>query len=104
VDLLVDRSSIATDRDYWMAARQVTGQPGALVAVWNVDNLLIPEWRAASLDAEMALRWIECTLPDFLLVRAEFDLFFQIGDRGYTDLVRVPEAATDSPLVSRPAQ
>jgi hypothetical protein len=87
--LLVDADAVATGEDYWAGARLVTDQPGSMVAVWMTDNLLLPAWKCGPLDVGMALEWVERSLPGFLLVRAEWDEFFQVGARGYTDLVRV---------------
>lgn len=90
--LLVDTGNVATGRDYWAVARQATARPGSMVAVWMTDNLMVPDWNDGPLDVGTALQWIGMTTPMYLLLRAEWDEFFQIGARGYTDLVRVPEA------------
>lgn len=90
--LLVDRGTVATNENYWKAARLSTDQPGSMVAVWLADSLVIPDgWSDGSLRTEEALRYIEKSLPLLLLLRAEWDEFFQVP-KGCEDLVQTEKS------------
>lgn len=86
--LLVDESTLRVGGgdDYWATARLVTSDPGAMVAVWRTDKLLIPTWRTGLLDVDMARDWARRSVVTTVLVRADSDVFFEVA-RYYTDAV-----------------
>jgi hypothetical protein len=94
--LLVDNSTVTVGSgEYWATARQVATRPGAMVAVWFADNLVISGWQEGPLGAERALRRIESSVPQLVLLRAEWDEFFPVGGKGfYEDQVRVTTSVT----------
>jgi hypothetical protein len=94
--LLVDNNTVTVgSEEYWATARQVATHPGAMVAVWFADNLIIGGWQEGVLGTEKALRHIESSVPQLVLLRAEWGEFFPIGGKGfYENQVRVTTSVT----------
>lgn len=94
--LLVDNNTVTVGSgECWATARQVATHPGAMVAVWFADNLVISGWQEGPLGSERALRCIESSVPQLVLLRVEWDEFFPVGGKGfYEDQVRVTTSVT----------
>lgn len=94
--LLVDNETfVSGSEEYWSTARRAADRPGSMVAVWFADSLMLNEWREGPLSAERALRYVEVTTPQLVLLRAEWDEYFPIGSKGYyEDQVRVTTSVT----------
>lgn len=80
VILLIDEGSLVIGEDYFLAARSAGEiQAGSMVAVWDVDTLVLPDWSGDEpLDRKLAQEWTRSSCPLRLLLRAGWDEFFQI--------------------------
>ena len=80
-NLSIDQETVTTGEDYFAAARAAGDiQPGAMVAVWTVDNLILDDWSGEQLlSHEMAVGQTKTSQPFTMLLRAEWDEFFQLS-------------------------